>query len=60
MFPTEDIQKPFAVHLLDVGLKEYGDALLCQHRRHAVDALDLGVCMSGAIRLAASYFPAQN
>jgi len=30
MFPTEDIQKPFAVHLLDVGLKEYGDALLCQ------------------------------
>lgn len=30
MFPTEDVEKPFAVHLLDVGLKEYGDALLCQ------------------------------
>jgi beta-lactamase superfamily II metal-dependent hydrolase len=30
MFPAEDIKKPFAVHLLDVGLKEYGDALLCQ------------------------------
>src|SRR4030095_3352529 len=26
----EDAQSPFAVHLLDVGLKEYGDALLCQ------------------------------
>jgi beta-lactamase superfamily II metal-dependent hydrolase len=25
-----DAQKPFAVHLLDVGLKEYGDAVLCQ------------------------------
>jgi beta-lactamase superfamily II metal-dependent hydrolase len=30
MFPAEDITKPFAVHLLDVGQKEYGDALLCQ------------------------------
>jgi beta-lactamase superfamily II metal-dependent hydrolase len=30
MFPAEDIQKPFAVHLLDVGLQEYGDAILCQ------------------------------
>jgi len=27
---TTDPVKPFAVHLLDVGLKEYGDALLCQ------------------------------
>lgn len=30
MFRAEDIKKPFAVHLLDVGQKEYGDALLCQ------------------------------
>lgn len=30
MFPAADIKKPFAVHLLDVGRKEYGDALLCQ------------------------------
>jgi beta-lactamase superfamily II metal-dependent hydrolase len=27
---SEDVKKPFAVHLLDVGLKEYGDAILCQ------------------------------
>lgn len=30
MDPIEDLQKPFAVHLLDVGPDEYGDALLCQ------------------------------
>lgn len=30
MFPAPDIKKPFAVHLLDVGKKEYGDSLLCQ------------------------------
>jgi beta-lactamase superfamily II metal-dependent hydrolase len=30
MLREEDVNKPFAVHLLDVGLKEYGDALLCQ------------------------------
>jgi Predicted hydrolase (metallo-beta-lactamase superfamily) len=30
MLPSEDLQKPFAIHLLDVGLEEYGDALLCQ------------------------------
>lgn len=30
MTPLDDAQKPFAVHLLDVGLEEYGDALLCQ------------------------------
>ena len=30
MDPVEDLQKPFAIHLLDVGPDEYGDALLCQ------------------------------
>ena len=30
MFPAADINQPFAVHLLDVGSKEYGDAVLCQ------------------------------
>lgn len=30
MTPLDDAQKPFAVHLLDVGLEEYGDSLLCQ------------------------------
>jgi beta-lactamase superfamily II metal-dependent hydrolase len=30
MLREEDVKKPFAVHLLDVGQKEYGDAILCQ------------------------------
>ena len=30
MFPASDANTPFAIHLLDVGPKEYGDAVLCQ------------------------------
>ena len=30
MFPASDVNTPFAIHLLDVGPKEYGDAVLCQ------------------------------